>query len=477
MRFTFWGRGEQAVEFHVVFRPSVRMLLRRQFFNFNRKASSTVFAGLLAAVLSVCALPAFAVSLLRDPDIEYSLQQVAKPILNAAGLGNSVKVLVVNDGSLNAFVVDHNHIFIHSGLLMRMENADMFRAVVAHEAAHIANGHLARRHQNIGNARTVAGLGIALSALAGAVSGNGEFAAGVAAGVSGSAKRVFLSHTRAEEASADKSAIQYMVRSGADTQGAVDVFELFSGQELLKSGRQDPYARSHPLTRDRLRNAKAAASAYAGKAVEDAAANYWFGRAKGKLTAFLRSPKWTKRTLKDSSSEDVRLMREAIMYHRQSQTPKAIATLNRAISKRPKDPFYFELRGQFLIESRQASAAAASYKSCVDRAPSNALCTGGYGRALLAAGQTKSALRTLEKARSLDFRDSRILRDLASAYAKSGNGGMAAVASAERYALQGRLKDAGIQAKRAAGLLPEGSRGWRRAQDIILAAKRAEKKK
>lgn len=431
----------------------------------------------LTLAMSVLALPAKAVSLLRDPDIEYSLQQVAQPILNAAGLGNSVKILVVNDNSLNAFVLDHKHIFIHSGLLMRMDTADMFRAVIAHEAAHIANGHLARRHQNIGTARTVAALGVALSALAGAASGNGELAAGVAAGVTGTANRVFLSHTRAEEASADKSAIQYMVRAGADTQGAVDVFELFTGQELLKANRQDPYARSHPLSRDRLRNAKAAATAYAGKAVEDAAATYWFGRAKGKLTAFLRSPKWTKRTLKDSPSEDVRLMREAVMLHRQSKSDKAIATLNRAIAKRPNDPFLYELRGQFQIESRQVKAAIGSYKGCVDRASGNALCMGGYGRALLAAGQTNSALKALERARSLDFRDGRILRDLATAYAKAGNGGMASVTSAERYALQGRLKDAGIQAKRATGLLPEGSRGWRRAQDIILAAKRAEKDK
>jgi len=431
----------------------------------------------LSLIFVLQAVPAKAVSLLRDPDIEYSLQQVAKPILNAAGLGNSVRILVVNDSALNAFVIDNKHIFINSGLLMRFNNANMLQAVIAHEAAHIANGHLARRHQNIGNARTVAGLGLALSALAAAASGNGELAGGVALGVNSSAQRVFLSHTRAEEASADKSALQYMARAGADTQGAVEVFEIFEGQELLSSGRQDPYARSHPLSRDRLRNAKAAAQAYSDKVRPDASREYWFGRAKGKLTAFIRPPKWTKRTLKTSPSEDVRWMREAILLHRQSRTDKAIATLDKAIARRPNDPFYHELRGQFLIESRQASAAARSYKRCVDLAPRNALCLGSYGRALLAAGQTKAALRTLEKARGIDFRDGRILRDLAVAYAKSGNPGMAAVASAERYALQGRMKDAGIQAKRATALLPEGSSGWRRAQDITLAARRAAKKK
>lgn len=453
------------------------MILTQRSFNRLSRASHLVFGLALGLMVMVQALPAKAVSLLRDPDIEYALQQVAKPILNAAGLGNSVKILVVKDSSLNAFVVDNRHIFINSGLIMRFNNANMLQAVIAHEAAHIANGHLARRHQNIGNARTVAGLGLALSALAAASTGNNELAAGVALGVNSSAQRVFLSHTRAEEASADKSALQYMARAGADTQGAVEVFEIFEGQEALRPGRQDPYVRSHPLSRDRLRNAKAAAQAYKNKVRPDASREYWFGRAKGKLTAFLRPPKWTKRTLKDSPSDDVRWMREAIVLHRQSKSDKAVAMLDKAIARRPNDPFYHELRGQFLIESRQAGAAARSYKRCVDQAPNNALCLGSYGRALLAAGQTKTALRTLEKARSLDFRDGRILRDLAVAYAKTGNPGMAAVASGERYALQGRMKDAGIQAKRALGLLPEGSSGWRRAQDIELAAKRAAKRK
>lgn len=170
-------------------------------------------------------------------------------------------------------------------------------------------------------------------------------------------------------------------------------------------------------------------------------------------------------------------MREAVMFHRQSNTKSALASMNKAIALRPKDPYFYELKGQILMESRNIKAAVPAYKRCVDLAPNNALCLGSYGRALLASGQTRAALNVLEKARSRDFRDSRILRDLASAYAKNGNRGMAAVASAERYALQGRMKDAGIQAKRAVDLLPEGSSGWRRADDIVLAAKRAAKKK
>ncbi|MEJ5217137.1 M48 family metalloprotease [Cognatishimia sp. D5M38] len=448
---------------------------------FLTKASTrlTIFASIFLAALTfvMVTAPARAATIIRDPDIEYSLAQLAKPILAAAGLGSNVRVLVIDDNKLNAFVVDNRHIFLHSGLILKTDNAAMLQAVIAHEAAHIANGHITRRMQNFGSARTAASLGGVLAAIAGAAAGNPELGVGLALGVNSSAQRNFLAHTRAEEASADKSALRYMKTARVNTQGTIDVLELFEGQELLNTSRQDPYVRSHPLTRDRIRAAKAGAQALVHDGDEDATAQYWFGRAKGKLSAFERPPKWTKRTLKTSPSKDVRLMREAIMYHRQSQKSKAIAALDQAIAMRPRDPFLYELKGQILIESRDQQGALRAYKRAADLAPNNSLCLGGYGRALLSLKRYKEARAVLEKARSIDFRDSRVLRDLGAAYAALGNRGMAAVATAERYALQGRMKDAGIHAKRAVGLLPQGSAGWRRADDILLAAKRAARKK
>ena len=82
-------------------------------------------------------------------------------------------------------------------------------------------------------------------------------------------------------------------------------------------------------------------------------------------------------------------------------------------------------------------------------------------------------MSALERARDRDARDPRLLRDLAVAYARAGQTGMASVTTAERYALLGQLENAGIHAKRATGLLPRGSAGWRRADDILNAAEAA----
>jgi predicted Zn-dependent protease len=88
-------------------------------------ARSIVFASAFAFALCLVALPARAVSLIRDADIEYSLMQLAAPILRAAGLGpNSVKILLIDDRSLNAFVIDRSAIYIHTGMLTRLKRAE-----------------------------------------------------------------------------------------------------------------------------------------------------------------------------------------------------------------------------------------------------------------------------------------------------------------------------------------------------------------
>ncbi|WP_299789043.1 M48 family metalloprotease [uncultured Marivita sp.] len=440
----------------------------------RRLVRMTVLVLSLTAMIG--AAPARAAQLLRDADIEYALKQLGAPILRAAGLNpNQVRILLINDSTLNAFIVDTQHIFIHSGLLTKLETAPQLQAVIAHEAAHIANGHISRRLGNMQTARTAAGLGMVLAAAA-AAGGNGQAAVGLGIGIQSSALRSLLAHSRAEEASADISSIRYLVRAGVDPQGAIEVQDLFRGQEALSESRQDPYMRSHPLTRDRLRALNGLVAGASAQTAPDPAAAYWFARAKGKLTAFTRAPSWTLRRADGSGTPDIAQMRKAVAYHRQSDLGRALSNIDAAIASRPNDPFLRELKGQILLESRRADDAVRVYSAAANLAPREPLILGGLGRAQLAAGNPQDALRTLEAARGRDFSDTRILRDLAVAYAKTGQDAMASLVTAERYAVQGRLKDAAIHAKRAEGALPRGSGPWQRAQDVLSAAQRAQRR-
>lgn len=442
---------------------------------FKATSIPALVLGVLAYVVTV--LPAMAQGLIRDSDIEYGLTELSFPILRAAGLSPArVRVLVVNDDSFNAFVIDHQTIFVHSGLIQKVTNARMLQAVIAHEAAHIANGHIQRRMGNAQAARSVAGLGMLL-AVAAAAAGAGEAAGAIGAGVGSSATRSFLAHTRAEESSADRSAASYLTRSGIDPQGLVELHQIFAGQELLSVARQDVYARSHPFSRDRVRAAKSYVESDKTNYPDTANADYWFARIKGKLSAFTRAPKWTLRRAAEESHADIRLMREAVAYHRVRDLPTAKAKINAALELRPNDAFYYELKGQILMENRQWQAAMAAYQKAAELAPRDALILGELGRAQVAAGQVKTGLKTLEKSRARDFRNVGVLQDLSLAYAQIGNDGMAALASAEKFALMGRIEDAGIQARRAIALLPKGSPGARRATDVLSASERFMKRK
>ena len=435
--------------------------------------------GLIFLVIGMTlAQPARAPMLLRDAGIDQSLPQLAAPVLRAAGLSpGRVRILVVDESSLNAFVLDHNAIYLHYGLILKLETPAQLQAVIAHEAAHITNGHLARRLANMQNARTAAGLGMALAVAAAAGGADGGAAAGIAFGTQSAALRGFLAHTRAEESAADQTAARVLRAAGVSPTGLLEVHRLFRGQEALSVARQDPYMRSHPLSRDRVRAAEAFVASMKKDIPERIEDRYWFARARGKLSAFIRAPSWTMRRMKEEQFKDVRLMREAIMWHRQSDTTRALKAIEGALAIRPREAFDWDLKAEILMKGLRTSAAVSAYQMAAKLAPTEAMILGGLGRALLAADRPREALGPLEDSRRRDFRDARVLRDMSIAYARTNRIGMASVVTAERYALQGRLADAGIHAKRAVGLLPRGSAAWRRAEDVLIASERNAKRR
>jgi predicted Zn-dependent protease len=434
----------------------------------------------LAVLLACAPAVAMAQSIIRDAEIERALQELAAPVFRVAGLPQSTRVIIINDGSMNAFVADARHIFIHSGLLLRLDSPDQLQAVLAHEAAHIANGHLTARPAAAASAQTAARMGLLLALAAGAASGEGGAALGLAAGSMSSAQRSLLAHTRAEEASADQSALRYMVSAGIDPEAMLEVLDLFRGQEALSVGRQDPYVRSHPLTRDRYRTVQAFLAVQGAGPAPSAASAYWYARLTAKLSAFLRNPSWTLRRVDRNDTGEIATLSRAIAYHRTPDVDRALAEVGRLLQMRPGDPFYQELQGQILFESRRFDAAIAAYGRAVELAPREPLILAGYGRALLApdnAATNARALDVLSRAQARDPFDPRMLRDLALAHARAGQPGMAATVTAERYAVMGRMEDAAALATRAVGLLPQGSPGWIRAQDVLRVAEAAQRRR
>ena len=109
------------------------------------------------AVGAVAALGAFALmaaetasaqALIRDAEIEDTLRVYTNPLLDAAGLRrDDVRILIVNEDNVNAFVAGGQNIFVNTGLIMRAETPNEIIGVLAHETGHISGGHLSRSRE------------------------------------------------------------------------------------------------------------------------------------------------------------------------------------------------------------------------------------------------------------------------------------------------------------------------------------------
>src|ERR1700687_5960104 len=103
----------------------------------------TLRASRPVALMTACALlaastPAPAqnipkgVPLIRDSEIEQLLREYTQPILRAAGLGQqNIHVVIINDRSFNAFVVDAKRIFVNAGALMQSQTPNQIIGVLA----------------------------------------------------------------------------------------------------------------------------------------------------------------------------------------------------------------------------------------------------------------------------------------------------------------------------------------------------------
>ncbi len=430
-----------------------------------------VLTGLTALAIGLLPQLAAAAGLIRDAEIERTLKTMASPIFQAAGYGpDTIDLYILNDRSLNAFVANGNNMFLHTGLLQMLDTPEELLAVIAHETGHLAGGHQARRQINVRNARGPALLGLLVGIAAG-VAGGGAAATAVIAGSQSTIQRTLLRYNRSEEAAADQAALQYLARARIDPSGMLTLLERFRGQEVFNLDNVDPFVQTHPLGTERVQLVERRVGEAAGRTYpEDPARTYWHGRMRAKLIGYLDNPERVLDRLESEAETEEALYTKAVALYRLPAMSEAIDATDRLIAMRPSDPFYIELKGQILFETGRAEEAVLLYRQAVRLAPAEPLLEAGLGRVLLALGQPEAdaeALEVLQNARRRDLGDAAALRDLATAYSRAGNDGMAALATAERFALRGNIKDAMVHARRVAKALPEDSPGWLRAQDIL----------
>src|SRR5215218_7675466 len=78
---------------------------------------------------------------LRDTETELLFQDASKPMIQAAGMDpKNVKVVLLNDPEINAFVATGQTIYLQSGLIFAADNVNQVQGVIAHELGHVVAG-------------------------------------------------------------------------------------------------------------------------------------------------------------------------------------------------------------------------------------------------------------------------------------------------------------------------------------------------
>jgi predicted Zn-dependent protease len=459
----------------------------------GRKSEPVIFSSLpragrslrlWALTLVLAATPGLAVgqslSVIRDAEIEQLLRDYADPIFGAAGIdAGAARIILIGDRRFNAFVANGRQMFINIGAIMESETPNQLIGVIAHEAGHIAGGHLARLRQEIANAQILAVIGTLIGVAAVGTSiasdnvGLGGNPNAIIFGPQELARRNLLSYQRSEEQAADRAALNYLDATNQSARGMLETFQRFANDQLFSSSNADPYLQSHPMAPERIANIESVAAESAAFDRPDPpalAARHALARAK--LFGFsARFDEVQRRYPPRDDSLAARYAR-AIATYRAGQIRAALPLIDGLLKAQAKNPYFWELKGQVLLESGQAQAALAPLRQAVKLAPRQPLIRGLLAEALVATGEPANltvAIKELKGVIGRDRQASNAWQILARAYGLQGNQPLADLATAEAYMIAGRRPEAVAIARRAQSRFKPGSPDWLRADDIIGA--------
>jgi predicted Zn-dependent protease len=446
------------------------------------RALRTAFVLFLAIWIS--ARPVMAQSVLRDAETEAFFKEISAPLITAAGLDpNNVDIILINDKSVNAFVAGGQAVYLHSGLIDAATTANEVQGVIAHELGHVVGGHAVRFDEGVSVASgiSIASLILAAAAMA---AGAGEAGMGILSAGQQAAMGKFLAYSRGQEGTADASGAQYLSTAGISGRGSISFFKKLQNFEFrLGIPQEDSYGRTHPLSGERI---SVLQDIYSADPAWDAPLNpKWeneFKRIKAKLTGYLSDPTATMRDYPENDKSVPARYARAYAWHKSAYPQKALDESSSLVASAPEDPYFLELHGQILLESGRPADAIIPLRKAVNLTGNQPLIAAIFGHALIASeDKTKldEAAQVLKAAVTKDNQNPFAWYQLGVVYEQKGDSARAALASAERYLMEGAPQLALPNAQTAMAGLPEYSPDWIRAQDInmVAEAKLAQLKK
>jgi beta-barrel assembly-enhancing protease len=204
--------------------------------------------------------------LLDDPVLQEYLLSIFNPLVQSARqLGHvdadidrafAWEAFLVRDRSVNAFALPGGYIGVHLGLIAITNTSDQLASVLAHEITHVTQRHIARSIAPQQRASILAIAGLILGLIAASRSNNVDVANAAIYGSQGAAIQGQLNYSRDIEREADRVGFAVLSAAGFAPTGMASMFERLDNASRLNDNNSFPYLRSHPLTSDRISEAR-----------------------------------------------------------------------------------------------------------------------------------------------------------------------------------------------------------------------------
>jgi predicted Zn-dependent protease len=417
---------------------------------------------------------------LRDAEIEQLLRDYTRPILHAAGLDKqNIQITIINDRSFNAFVADGHRIFVNVGALLDSQTPNQIIGVLAHETGHLAGGHLSKLREQLAQAQTqmiiamLLGVGAMVAGARSGSSGTSQIGAAAVSAPQEVIRRNLLSYQRQQEENADKAGVKFLNATGQSAKGMYDTFKRFSEQILFAAQGADPYLMSHPMPAERVAALEqmARSSPYWDKK-DDPALQLRHDLMRAKISGFLDRPDTVARKYPTGNDSLAARYARAISTYRNGDLRVALSLIDGLIREQPNNPYFYEVRGQALLEGGKPTEAIAPLRKAVQLSNQAPLIEMLLGQALVASDNPAHSDEAIAILRAAVIRETEApigYTQLAMAYGKKGNLAEADLASAQAAFMRGDTKTARDLASRAKTRFAIGTPGWVKADDIVSA--------
>ena len=416
--------------------------------------------------------------IIRDTEIENLLRDYSTPILKVAGLAQqNIKVVILNDRQFNAFVMDGRHIFVNAGALFDAKTPNEIIGVLAHETGHLADGHLMRFREKLAQAQTqsIVAMLLGVGAIAaGAATRNtdiGQVGAPAIMAPQSAIMHSLLAYARTQEDQADHAGVKFLTMTHQSPKGMLELFKRLTNDTLFSGHYANPYLQTHPMPAYRVAALEVLAKASPYWDVKDPPQlQLRHDLMRAKLSGFLETADTVLRRYPLSNQSLPARYARAISTYRHGDLRSAVAQIDGLIASEPNNAYFYELKGQALLEGGRGAEAVAPLRRAAELSHRAPLIDIMLAQALIGTGNVKmadEAVGLLNSALRTEPESPDAYMQLAMAYGHKGDLAHADLASAQAAFARGDVKTARLLAERAKHRLPVGSLAWVRADDIV----------